>query len=69
MSYNYLYPQVVREEKMNRPSQPCNTDPQYGFTACVKKTLSDRVGCVLPWDKTTKGKLITSLVYIWAVVN
>ena len=54
---------------MNRPGQPCNTDPQYGFTACIKKTLSDKVGCVLPWDKTTKGGLIISLVYIWAGVN
>ena len=61
MTYHYLYLQVVREEKMNRPGQLCNTDREYGFTACIRKTLSNRVGCVLPWDKTTKGKLIIIL--------
>ena len=45
--------EVVQHEKLNVPTKPCNTDPDYSFTGCVRKTLSSYVGCRLPWDQWT----------------
>ena len=44
---------VVQHEKLNVPTKPCNTDPDYSFTGCVRKALSMSVGCRLPWDQWT----------------
>ena len=33
----------------------------YAFTQCVKKSLSSKVGCKLPWDEQTKGKATVSI--------
>jgi hypothetical protein len=36
--------------KMNRPESPCEEDPTYNFTVCVKAGLARTIGCRLPWD-------------------
>ena len=38
-----------------------NTLHSYAFTQCVKKSLSSKVGCKLPWDEETKGKATVSI--------
>ena len=32
-----------------------NIFASYAFTKCVKKKLSEKVGCKLPWDNQTAG--------------
>ena len=58
-NYKYIYLKVNREEKMNRPEAPCTQDKNYYFNSCIKKSVSNIVGCKLPWDKTTRGKLFS----------
>ena len=55
LAYHYLYLEPVRQEKMNRPEQPCNPVLDYRFNDCIKEKASRKVGCRLPWDKLTKG--------------
>ena len=42
---------LTKQKKLNLPRSPCNEDPVYSFTTCVKEQLSQRIGCRLPWDK------------------
>ena len=50
--------ELVRQERLNRAKNPCNPDVDYKFSACVKQSLSDIIGCKLPWDKHTQGSSI-----------
>ena len=51
-----LFLKTVREEKLNRAGHACNPDTDYRFKTCIRNTLSNRIGCRLPWDMDTKGK-------------
>ena len=42
---------LVQHKKQNLASKPCQPDPQYSFTACVKNSFSKEVGCRLHWDR------------------
>ena len=42
---------LTKQKKLNLQKSPCNEDPVYSFTTCVKEQLSQRIGCRLPWDK------------------
>ena len=58
MTYNGKDCQLRRiknflHEKLNVPTKPCNRDPVYSFTGCVRKAFSSCVGCRLPWDQWT----------------
>ena len=44
---------VVKHENLDVPSKPCNPDPSYRFTGCIKEVFSREVGCRLPWDRWT----------------
>ena len=44
---------VVRHENLDVPSKPCNPDPSYRFTGCIKEVFSREVGCRLHWDRWT----------------
>ena len=35
---------------MSKPEQPCESSESYSFTACVKNSISRRIGCRLEWD-------------------
>ena len=47
--------ELVRRERLNRAENPCNPDVNYKFTRCIKQSISDTLGCKLPWDKHTTG--------------
>ena len=42
---------LTKQKKLNLERSPCNEDPVYSFTTCVKERLSKIIGCRLPWDK------------------
>ena len=47
----------VLHKNLDVASKPCNPDPVYSFTGCIKTSLSWEVGCRLQWDKWTDRKL------------
>ena len=47
---------MVRTEELNRLEAPCNPDPDFSFTTCVRKSLAKRVNCTLPWARKMPGK-------------
>ena len=42
---------LTKQKKLNLQRSPCNEDPVYSFTTCIKEQLSKRIGCRLPWDR------------------
>ena len=42
---------LTKHKRLNLDRRPCEEDPAYNFTVCIKEKLSSRVGCRLPWDK------------------
>ena len=43
--------QVIRHEKLNRPDNPCDPDPDYNFGHCVDKSIMRKIGCQPPWRR------------------
>ena len=41
---------LTEVEELDLPEDPCNTDPDYNFQACIKESLSSQVGCRTKWD-------------------
>ena len=51
-SNNVYYQLILTEvEELDLPEDPCNTDPDYNFQACVRESLSSQVGCRTKWDR------------------
>ena len=51
-TFNNLYRIALTEvEELDLPEDPCNTDPDYNFQACVRESLSSQVGCRTKWDR------------------
>ena len=51
-STSHFYRLAMTEvEELDVPDDPCNSDPDYNFQACVKESLSSQVGCRTKWDK------------------
>ena len=44
---------LVQHRNMDLVFKPCNPDPQYSLTGCIKNSFSKEVGCRLHWDKWT----------------
>ena len=42
---------LTEVEELDVPEDPCNTDPDYNFDACIKESLSRQVGCRTRWDQ------------------
>ena len=40
-----VYIEAVRHINIDRPDQPCNNQKDYSFTACVKTSVSRKIGC------------------------
>ena len=55
--------ELVRRERLNRAENPCNPDLGYKFSQCIKQSVSDTIGCKLPWDKHTEGFIMGNLVF------
>ena len=42
---------LTKQKKLNLDRRPCEEDPTYSFTTCIKEKLSQKIGCRLPWDR------------------
>ena len=42
---------LTKHKKLNLDRSPCEEDPSYSFTTCIKEKLSQKIGCRLPWDQ------------------
>ena len=42
---------LTKHKRLNLDRRPCEEDPFYSFTVCIKEKLSKKIGCRLPWDK------------------
>ena len=47
----YYKLKLTEVEELDLPEDPCNTDPDYNFQACVRESLSSQVGCRTKWDR------------------
>ena len=50
-SSHYYNLALTEVEELDLPEDPCNTDPDYNFQACIKESLSSQVGCRTRWDR------------------
>ena len=51
-SYNQYHTMTLTEHReLDVPQDPCEEDPGYNFQACVKESLSSKVGCRSKWDQ------------------
>jgi hypothetical protein len=41
---------AIYQQKMDKPKQQCEPSESYSFTACVKNSISKKIGCRLEWD-------------------
>ena len=48
-----LYLKVIRHEKINKPSNPCNPSKEYNFAHCVERSLMTNGGCQHHWRMTS----------------
>ena len=46
----WLYLKPVYHHLMNKPDHPCESSEAYSFTACVRNSISRKIGCRLVWD-------------------
>ena len=51
---HYYQIRLTEIEEVDHPEDPCEVNPQHNFQACVKESLSNQVGCRLPWDPWTQ---------------
>ena len=59
----YSFFQILfRHEKMNREGSHCKSDPNYSFSSCVKQSISNKLGCKLPWDQQSIGIVRVPLI-------
>ena len=42
---------LTKVEELDLPDDPCNMDRSYNYHACVKESLSGKVGCRTKWDQ------------------
>ena len=54
---------LTEVEELDLAEDPCNTDPDYNFQACVRESLSGKVGCRTKWDRwTSKDVLLCTTI-------
>ena len=47
---HYVYIKAIYHVLLDKLENPCQVSRSYSFTACIKNSLSRRIGCRLPWD-------------------
>ena len=63
---------LTEVEELDLPEDLYNTDPDYNFQACFKRSLSSQVGCRTKWDQCTlagsysKGATLSQLLF-WLI--
>ena len=45
---------MIKHKRLNLEHQPCEEAEDYNFNICVKESLSEKVGCRLPWDRWSR---------------
>ena len=60
---------MVEHHNRNLPASPCEEDPTYTISHCIKQSHSRQLGCRLPWDVSYgKEHVCTSLEeYRWNI--
>ena len=51
MQSHYQELVLIEHQRLNLDHQPCEEEKDYSFSACVKESLAEKVGCRRPWDK------------------
>ena len=46
---------LVSHHKTHLARCPCEEQPDYSIADCVRRSLATKVGCRLPWDRSTAG--------------
>ena len=46
----WVYIRPVYHEMMDKPEKRCESSESYSFTACIKNSISRKIGCRLEWD-------------------
>ena len=46
----FIYFTTTYHKMMDKPAKRCESSETYSFTACVKNSISRRVGCRMQWD-------------------
>ena len=49
---------LTKHKRLNQDRKPCESDPSYSFTVCIKEKLSEKLGCRLPWDKWSQQERV-----------
>ena len=52
---------VTRHKNLNLQDSPCEENPEYDFTTCVKQSLSKKIGCRLEKNEPIKNKCTGTL--------
>ena len=45
-----VYIKAIYHQMMDKPEHPCESSESYSFTACIKNSISRKIGCRLEWD-------------------
>ena len=45
----WLSLKAIRHETLNLPDRPCEPSQRYDFVECVERSITTKVGCLLPW--------------------
>ena len=54
MQSHYQEIALIKHKRLNLDHQPCEEAEDYSFNICVKESLSEKVGCRLPWDRWSR---------------
>ena len=55
--FRMVYIQGINHVRLNQPNRPCKDSQEYSFTACLKNSLSRKLGCRLSWDSWSNMKI------------
>ena len=70
----YLF-QVIKQNKLNTPENPCNSSPDYVYNNCLERNLIKEVGCQPSWVDRIKVTNETSCnrkqigKYLWRMLS
>ena len=52
-----IYLKTTYHQMMDKPEQPCEPSESYSFTACIKNSISKKIGCRLEWDSWSSSDI------------
>ena len=51
---------LTKHKRLNLDRRPCEEDLSYSFSVCVQESVSEKVGCRLPWDTRSRQDRVVS---------